>query len=52
MIISHHLCYLMEKIKSLAVNVMGWERSRMQRVAEPADGRRPVAVDHKWDWLE
>ena len=51
MIISHLLCCLVEKIKNLAVNVMEWKRSRMQRVAEPADeadGRRPVAVEHEW----
>ena len=54
MVIVHVLCYLMEKIRNLAVIVMEWERrleNQTQQVAEPADradGRRPVAVEHEW----
>ena len=54
MVILHVLCYLMQKIRNLAVVVMEWERrleNQMQQVAEPAnraDGRRPMAVEHEW----
>ena len=60
MVILHVFCYLMEKIRNIAANVMEWVwrvENQMRQVVEPADradGRRPVAVEHVWipDWLE
>ena len=51
MVILHVLCYLMERIRNIAVNAMEWERrleNQMQQEAEPAMQRRPVAVEHEW----
>ena len=51
MVILHVFCYLMEKIRNIAANVMErvWRvENQMQQVAGPAVQRRPVAVEHEW----
>ena len=54
MVILHVLCYLIKKIRNIAVIVV--ERrldNQVQQVFEPAV-QRPVAIEHEWipDWLE